>query len=32
LRADVEGLWLEGIGIGARDVAAGYPEHWWTNA
>jgi hypothetical protein len=30
LKADVEGLWLEGIAIGARDVAAGYPEHWWT--
>jgi hypothetical protein len=30
LKADVEGLSLEGIAIGARDVAAGYPEHWWT--
>jgi hypothetical protein len=31
LKADVEGLWLEGMAIGSRDVAAGYPEHWWTS-
>jgi len=30
LKADVEGLWREGLAKGGADVAAGYPEHWWT--
>jgi hypothetical protein len=30
LKADVKELWLEGLAKGAADVAAGYPEHWWT--
>jgi hypothetical protein len=30
LKADVEGLWLEGLASGAADIAVGYPEHWWT--
>jgi hypothetical protein len=29
-KKDVEGLWIEGMAVGARDIAAGYPEHWWS--
>jgi hypothetical protein len=30
LTADVEGIWRQGLAKGGADVAAGYPEHWWT--
>lgn len=30
LKTDVEVIWLEALAQGAGDVAAGYPEHWWT--
>ncbi|KAH4938702.1 hypothetical protein HBI39_176470 [Parastagonospora nodorum] len=30
LKIDVEGIWRQGLAKGGADVAAGYPEHWWT--
>jgi hypothetical protein len=28
LKVDVEGLWLEGIGLAAHEIASGFPDGW----
>ncbi|KAF1851067.1 uncharacterized protein K460DRAFT_328629 [Cucurbitaria berberidis CBS 394.84] len=30
LKKDVEGLWLEGLAIGTAEIAAGFPDNWWS--